>query len=786
MADKTERITIGLLINQIEGRYQSLILRGISDLARERGAGLRIYAGRSLDSPYAGEDVQNVIYSLARGDGPEPAPDGLVVAAGSIGNYLDPARTAAFLESFKPIPVVAIGMATPGFPSVEAEGGRGVGMLVDHLARVHGFRRISFLAGAAGNPDAAARRAAWKDAILGAGIDPADCPVLEGDFSYHSAQALASAMDLSDGLPFDALVCANDDMALGFMQTIKERGFECPRDYAITGFDDIPDARFVAPSLTTVRQPLYEEARRAGEILLGILAGGSGPDPAGTGEAAFARAPGCAIVMRESCGCSEIRSIGARQRSAAAKAQGEAPLKDRAIAGIDREFKPAPSRSTLVRDATTSLCDAFQLDLRQFKERPLFLQVLEGWLAETTAWGDFSEDWSTLLSLIHREALATAPDASARAYAEDLFGAAFATLARKSGERDARALTENRNIVGLFRDLAWKLGAARDEATLAAELCALAPHIGFDGLRMELHAGGGASFGPALDYAAMRGVRCIPPPPGAQTVLLPLVGREKSFGYIVLSSPKLDALFFEMLRDQVSQSLQTIDLLSQRFAAEKALRRSEERYREIASAVPMMVMETDRAFRITYANAAGREGLGLGEDWEGTDMRRYFGAEDKKLAEDLARRIADAGELAYPGIRLMNPEGRRFIPVASVACARDAEGRPSGMRWYALDTLPFVTGGLLPDRRFFLERRVTERETDVVEFLLQGYRIKDIADKLCIAESTVKGHLTQVYDKLGISGKGELLRLLREEQVGRHGFSAYVFSLVNNLLSADE
>jgi len=781
MEERPERIAIGLLINQIEGRYQALIRRGLSDLARERGVRLRLYAGRSLESPYVGEDVQNTIYSLARGEGPEAAPDGLVVTAGSIGNYLGPERTAAFLESFRPIPVAAIGMGTPGFPSVGAESGRGVALLVDHLVRVHGFRRISFLAGPRGNPDAAARRAAWEEALEGAGIDPAGCPVYEGDFSYRSARAVASSLDLSEGLPFDALVCANDDMALGFMQTIRNRGVECPRDYAITGFDDIPDAGFVAPALTTVRQPLYEEARRAGELLLERLGLGSGPAPSGAGGV-----EDCSIVLRESCGCAEIRAIGPWRKGAGADARSDAPLKDRALAAIDQELKPARPRAALLRDAAASLCDAFLLDLRQFRERPLFLQALEGWLAETAPREDFTEDWSALLSLIHREALASTQNASARAYAEDLFGAAFATLAREASERNARAFTEDRNVMALFRELAWRLGSAADVAAVAAELGAMAPRIGFDGLRLELHAHGPVAFSPGLGYEAMRGIPCLVPPEDAEEVLMPLVGRGRSFGYLVLSSPRLDALFFEMFRDQASQALQTVDLLSRRDDAEEALKRSEERYREIAAAVPMMVIETDRSFRIAYANAAGREGLGLDADWAGTDLRRYVGAEDRGLAEELARRLAKEGEVAYPGLRLLNPAARRFIPVARVACARDAEGRPAGMRWYALDALPFAAGGLLPDRRFFSERGVTEREIDVIELLLQGLRIRDISERLCIAESTVKGHLTQVYDKLGISGKGELLRLLREELVGRHGFSAYVFSLVNSLLSADE
>jgi DNA-binding CsgD family transcriptional regulator len=92
---------------------------------------------------------------------------------------------------------------------------------------------------------------------------------------------------------------------------------------------------------------------------------------------------------------------------------------------------------------------------------------------------------------------------------------------------------------------------------------------------------------------------------------------------------------------------------------------------------------------------------------------------------------------------------------------------------------------MLPDPAFFAERKITGREREVIELLLQGFRIRDMADRLSIAESTVKGHLTQVYDKLGINGRAELLQLIQDEQVRRRGFSAYVFGLVSRLVSGD-
>jgi DNA-binding LacI/PurR family transcriptional regulator len=74
-----------------------------------------------------------------------------------------------------------------------------------------------------------------------------------------------------------AVLCANDPMALGLLRAFAERGRRVPADVSVVGFDDVPEAAFFLPPLTTVRQDFGELGRRAVQLLLERIAGG-GPE----------------------------------------------------------------------------------------------------------------------------------------------------------------------------------------------------------------------------------------------------------------------------------------------------------------------------------------------------------------------------------------------------------------------------------------------------------------------------------------------------------------------------
>jgi LacI family transcriptional regulator len=95
----------------------------------------------------------------------------------------------------------------------------------------------------------------------------------------------------------DALVCANDELAVATMKALQHAGIRIPDDVAIVGWDDVMTARYVTPSLTTVRQPLYELGRAAATRLHERIAGATtAPEPLILPTE---------LVLRTSCGCPE-------------------------------------------------------------------------------------------------------------------------------------------------------------------------------------------------------------------------------------------------------------------------------------------------------------------------------------------------------------------------------------------------------------------------------------------------------------------------------------------------
>src|SRR5690606_24608770 len=118
----------------------------------------------------------------------------------------------------------------------------------------------------------------------------------------------------------DGVVAANDDMALGALEALFERGRRVPEDVKLVGFDDVPIARLARRSLTTVAQPIDEMAAIALDGLLDQLRGGS---PPGATSGSVGR-----IVARESCGCGYLL----------AESSSRAPAPDRPASAFLRAF----------------------------------------------------------------------------------------------------------------------------------------------------------------------------------------------------------------------------------------------------------------------------------------------------------------------------------------------------------------------------------------------------------------------------------------------------------------
>ncbi len=130
-----------------------------------------------------------------------------------------------------------------------------------------GFRKLAFVAGAMDSFDNAERMATF---LAEAERHDLHVPVYQGNFTEISGYEIAKAILQSDDLP-EAVFCANDQMAIGFLRAMKEHGLQAPNDIAVIGFDDIPLAHYMQPSISTIGTPRFEWGTTAVRQLIDFI-----------------------------------------------------------------------------------------------------------------------------------------------------------------------------------------------------------------------------------------------------------------------------------------------------------------------------------------------------------------------------------------------------------------------------------------------------------------------------------------------------------------------------------
>lgn len=284
------RRAIGLLTESLSGAYQSGVWPGLFDAARENGADLLCYCGGALGSspqdPW--EYQRNILYDFAR----ESDLDGYIIV-GSIGSYLSRGDFDAFLRRFGGKPILTIAPASGLAPAVYIDNRAGIEELFLHCVRRHRHRRFAFIKGPEASVEAQERFRLFSELVRKHGLELAKDAVLPGSFTRESG-AHAAAELLARGLDVDVIVAANDDSALGALDTLREHGVEVPRDVALVGFDDIEESSSVTPSLTTVAQSMYGLGKTALETILRMVQGEAVPRE----TLLDAR-----LIIRQSCGC---------------------------------------------------------------------------------------------------------------------------------------------------------------------------------------------------------------------------------------------------------------------------------------------------------------------------------------------------------------------------------------------------------------------------------------------------------------------------------------------------
>jgi DNA-binding LacI/PurR family transcriptional regulator len=164
--------------------------------------------------------------------------------------------------------VVVAGGTRRGFPTVSVDQAAGARLVTRHLLD-QGAQTVWHVAGPADWLEAAARVKGWRDELQTAGAGAPE--PFRGDWRPASGYAAGRALCRHGNVA--AVFVANDQMALGVLGAFHETGVRVPADTLVAGFDDVPEAPYYIPPLTTVRQDFDTVGQRSIELLLGQIAG---------------------------------------------------------------------------------------------------------------------------------------------------------------------------------------------------------------------------------------------------------------------------------------------------------------------------------------------------------------------------------------------------------------------------------------------------------------------------------------------------------------------------------
>ena len=282
---------IGVVLNILDEEYQISVYKGVVQKAQELGVELVCFQQENAhiteDEPVA-RFPHKEYFDL----------DGIILITSVITGNAEFVTKADIERVWGDIPVVSVGQKIEGVPSVLIETEDSMKQLVEHLVLTHKYRKFLFISGSEDHPDAEVREQIFTKTMEAykPWFSDLEYVLKRGYFTEVAAiRAMTEYMDETKAAP-DVVVCANDNMAIGVYKYFK---INCNnpdiKECAVTGFDDIPQAMFEIPSLTTVHQPLNEIGAKSLELMEEILKGKTVP------EEVFIESR---VVYRKSCGCS--------------------------------------------------------------------------------------------------------------------------------------------------------------------------------------------------------------------------------------------------------------------------------------------------------------------------------------------------------------------------------------------------------------------------------------------------------------------------------------------------
>jgi phosphoserine phosphatase RsbU/P len=593
----------GVLLDALYNEYASMLVTAFEHEARERDVDLYCFAGGALHSLAGHEMSRNRCYDLVSAR----ALDGMVALSLSASAEV----IEAFLSRFPEMPKVTVGHVASGVPVVTADNAAGMREAVVHLISGHGRRRVVFLRGPVENQEAQERFQAYRDALRDFGLTYDPALVAFGNFDVDAGRRAMREL-LERGTTFDGLVGANDLSTLGALEVLRIHDISVPHQVAVIGFDDADEARGATPSLSTVRQPYFELAAHALDMLGDIVDGKPAPERLVLGSR---------LVRRRSCGC---LSDGAPSDAPPSLSTSALPFRDaferlRGDLGAELIASARRARAVVEPGFEGPLLDALGEALDHVSDRRL-IERLDEVLTRTIEPGGDVVAWQQALSVLRRKLLPCVRGDQRRWMRLEDVWQRLRVLVADAIDREQRALrTEAERSASILTDTSESLITSFDVESLPRSLSDRLPALGIRSCFLALYEGYGEPPPKSRLLVAYDHGRLLDVPPALRTfdtlalappqlldtrqramVVEPLFFENTQLGFALFELGPRRRVVYELLRELVSAALHGAELM-RRVAHEAAEREKAEKQRleqELSIATRIQTSILPRDFKV--------------------------------------------------------------------------------------------------------------------------------------------------------------------------------------------